>query len=226
MRYGLGFKETQAKKVLPPHNRPIALVARDAGISDQTLRNWLEQAKNGTLKKQDPVGGVGRSAREKFNLIMESKSVSENDHGKWLREKGTYIACESTFSRVLREERFIKHRCNFRPGRSLHTPPELVATGSNKVWHGISHGSGPIFVEYSTLPIPLLNIRDRSIVKWSIHDREDDEYARELFQAAFEENDYPNVFVHSDNGNPMKGMLLMALFYDLGISLTVIPGQE
>ncbi|NPD74496.1 integrase core domain-containing protein, partial [Oceanispirochaeta sp. M1] len=42
--------------------------------------------------------------------------------------------------------------------------------------------------------------------------------AQELFQSAFEENGYPDVFVHSDNGNPMKGISLMTLFYDLGIS--------
>ena len=103
MRYSLGFKETQVKQVLPPHNKPIASVAKEAGISDQTLRNWLAQAKNGTLKKQDTVGGAGRSAREKFNLIMESKSVSENDHGHWLREKGLHSEHITLYEQELRD---------------------------------------------------------------------------------------------------------------------------
>lgn len=103
MRYSLGFKETQVKKVLPPQSRPIASVAREAGISDQTLRNWLAQAKDGTLEKQDTVGGAGRSAREKFNLVIESKSVSENDHGKWLREKGLHSEHITLYEQELRD---------------------------------------------------------------------------------------------------------------------------
>ena len=63
----------------------------------------------------------------------------------------------------------------------------------------------------------IIDIWDRSIVKWSIHDREDDALAEELFQAALKDNNFPDVFVHSDNGNPMKGISLLALFYDLGI---------
>ncbi|RKX72743.1 MAG: hypothetical protein DRP60_13260, partial [Spirochaetes bacterium] len=63
----------------------------------------------------------------------------------------------------------------------------------------------------------IIDIWDRSIVKWSIHEREDDELANELFHHAFRDNDYPEVFIHSDNGNPMKCLSLMALFNDLGI---------
>lgn len=103
MRYSLGFKEAQVKKVLPPNNKTVASVAREAGISDQTLRNWLAQAKDGTLKKHDNVGGSGRSAREKFNLVIESKSVSKNDHGKWLREKGLHSEHITLYEQELRD---------------------------------------------------------------------------------------------------------------------------
>lgn len=103
MRYSLGFKETQVKKVLPPNNKSISTVAKEAGISDQTLRNWLAMAKNGTLEKQDTVGGAGRSTREKFNLVIESKSVSENEHGKWLREKGLHSEHITLYEQELRD---------------------------------------------------------------------------------------------------------------------------
>ena len=103
MRYSLGFKETQVKKVLPPSNKPISSVAKEAGIADQTLRNWLTQSKNGTLNQQDTVGGSGRSSREKFNLVIESKSISENDHGKWLREKGLHSEHITLYEQELRD---------------------------------------------------------------------------------------------------------------------------
>lgn len=54
-------------------------------------------------------------------------------------------------------------------------------------------------------------------MKWAIHDRESDALAQELFQRAFEDNGYPDVFVHSDNGSCMKGVSLLALFYKLEI---------
>jgi transposase-like protein len=103
MRYSLGFKETQVKKVLPPHNQSIASVAREAGVADQTLRNWLEQVKNGTLKEQGTVGGASRSAREKFSLVMESKSIADNDHGRWLREKGLHSEHITLYEQELRD---------------------------------------------------------------------------------------------------------------------------
>ena len=54
-------------------------------------------------------------------------------------------------------------------------------------------------------------------MKWSIHDREDVELSKELFDSALRDNDYPAVWVHSDNGHPMKGATLLGLFYELGV---------
>lgn len=103
MRYSLGFKETQIKKVLAPNSRSVLSVAKEAGISYQTLRNWLEQAKNGTLEKQDTVGGANRTAREKLNLVIESKSISKEDHGRWLRERGLHSEHIPLYEQELRD---------------------------------------------------------------------------------------------------------------------------
>jgi len=192
-------------------------------ISISTFERWRSGKMTDTRKGAPKVVARKLSAEEQQRIIDISCSNEYKDKNPYkivasLLNKGTYIASESSFYRVLREARLIRHRGNTRPGKSHNKPPELVATGPNQVWtwditwlrtdiHGI------FYFAYT-----IIDIWDRSIVKWSIHDREDDEYARELFQAAFEENGYPNVFVHSDNGNPMKGMSLMALFYDLGIS--------
>ena len=59
MRYSLAFKESQIKKVLSPSNRSIKEVAEEAGISDQTLRNWINKAKEGTLQNGNTVSGTG-----------------------------------------------------------------------------------------------------------------------------------------------------------------------
>ena len=49
---------------------------------------------------------------------------------------------------------------------------------------------------------------DRSIVGWAIYENKSDEHAKE--------HAHPD-FVHSDNGEPMKGITLVAFYYMLGI---------
>ena len=103
MRYSLAFKESQLKKVLPPSNRSIIEVAAEAGISDQTLRNCINKAKEGTLKKGDTVSGAGRSPREKLNLVIESRTISDEKTGEWLREKGLHTEHITQYEQELRD---------------------------------------------------------------------------------------------------------------------------
>jgi len=65
MKYGLSFKKSMVKKVLPSESRVISAVAKEAWVSDQTLRNWLNKFKEGTLEKSETVGAASRSPREK-----------------------------------------------------------------------------------------------------------------------------------------------------------------
>lgn len=103
MGYSLAFKESQVKKVLPPSNGSIKGVAVEAGISEQTLRNWINKAKEGTLQKGNTVGGAGRSPREKLNLVIESRTIPEENMGHWLREKGLHTEHVTQYEQELRD---------------------------------------------------------------------------------------------------------------------------
>jgi len=103
MRYSLGFKESLVKKVLPPENRSILSVAKEAGVADQTLRNWLNKAKEGTLNQDGGVAGSNRSPREKLNLVIESRMVPEDEKGQWLREKGLHTEHLTQYEQELRD---------------------------------------------------------------------------------------------------------------------------
>jgi len=46
MGYSLERREAVLKKMLPPNNRSIAALAKEEGISDATLYNWRQQARN------------------------------------------------------------------------------------------------------------------------------------------------------------------------------------
>jgi len=103
MRYSLAFKESQVKKVLPPLYGSIKKISVEAGISEQTLRNWVNKAKEGTLKKGNTVSGKGRSPREKLSLVIESKTISEEKIGYWLREKGLHTEHLTQYEQELRD---------------------------------------------------------------------------------------------------------------------------
>lgn len=103
MRHSLAFKESHVKKILPPSNKSIKDVAVEAGISEQTLRNWINKAKEGTLKKGNTVSGIGRSPREKLNLVIESRTIIEKDMGHWLREKGLHTEHITQYEQELRD---------------------------------------------------------------------------------------------------------------------------
>ncbi len=45
MRYSPERKEAVLRKMMPPHNRSIKLLAQDEGISEATLFNWRKQAR-------------------------------------------------------------------------------------------------------------------------------------------------------------------------------------
>jgi len=103
MRYSLAFKESQVKKVLPPSNGSIKKISKEAGISEQTLRNWINRAKEGTLKQGNTVSGTARSPREKLNLVIESGAVTKENMGHWLREKGLHTEHITQYEQELRD---------------------------------------------------------------------------------------------------------------------------
>jgi transposase-like protein len=90
MKYTKRFKESVLKKVLPPENRSVPEVAREMGLSDQTIYNWKKMLEKGDLllDEESSPSSIGRI--EKFNLLLEGKAISEEESGKWLREKGLH----------------------------------------------------------------------------------------------------------------------------------------
>lgn len=84
MKYSSGFKQVILRKVLPPEGRPVAEVSRETGISEQTIRNWMERARNGTLEPDNGEIAPGdRRASEKLKLLIESKTIQPEQLGEW-----------------------------------------------------------------------------------------------------------------------------------------------
>ncbi|WP_437180630.1 IS3 family transposase [Microbulbifer thermotolerans] len=90
-RYSTERKAAVLKKLLPPENRSIPEVAAEEGISEGTLYNWRQQARERGI----PVPGSGKqsedwSAEAKFAVVVETASLSEAELSAYCRSKGLY----------------------------------------------------------------------------------------------------------------------------------------
>jgi transposase InsO family protein len=136
-----------------------------------------------------------------------------------LAEVGLYIASESSFYRVLKQEKLLRHRENSRP-RSSRRPQEYAATGPNQVWSwDITYLKSPITGRYFYLYL-LMDVWSRKIVGWCVEERESDEYATPMIVRACRQEgiERDSLVIHSDNGGPMKGATLLATLQSLGVA--------
>jgi transposase-like protein len=91
VRYSEERKTSILKKLLPPHNRAVPEVAREEGISDQSLYNWLKQARNkGFVVPGKKDKSESWSAEAKLATVIETATMTELELGKYCRSKGLY----------------------------------------------------------------------------------------------------------------------------------------
>ncbi|MCR4655050.1 MAG: helix-turn-helix domain containing protein, partial [Lachnospiraceae bacterium] len=45
MNYSAEYKEAILRRMLPPNNESITKIAKEEGLSEQTLRNWRDKAR-------------------------------------------------------------------------------------------------------------------------------------------------------------------------------------
>lgn len=91
MEYSLVRKEAVLKKMLPPNKQSIAALAKEEGISDATLYNWRQQARNeGRLMSDSDNSSEGWTSRDKFAAVMETAVMSEAEIAEYCRQRGLY----------------------------------------------------------------------------------------------------------------------------------------
>lgn len=87
--YSTEVKRTVIEKLLRPDGPTVPELSRDMDIPKETLYTWIQKAKNGTMSK------TGKrkprfNLQEKHRLILEARSLKDEDLGRWLREKGLH----------------------------------------------------------------------------------------------------------------------------------------
>lgn len=103
MRYSRAIKESVLKKVLPPEKRSIHEVSQEFGISENTIRSWMQKVSSGILSLDAEIGPGQLGMKEKFHLVMEAASLGEEELGVFLREKGIHSEHLNLWKQELRE---------------------------------------------------------------------------------------------------------------------------
>jgi putative transposase len=198
-----------------------------AGIPARTLQRWRKQGIGEDLRagpKTPPKNKIEEPERADILEVAnkpEYRDLSPKQIVPKLADEGIYLASESSFYRVLREEGQMHHRERSSP--PVHARPrELRATKPNQVWtwditYLLSNVKGVYF--YLHL---VLDIFSRKIVGWAVHDEENGEHGGALITAAYQrEGVLPGqVTLHQDRGAPMRCGTFKALVEALGIAMS------
>lgn len=187
----------------------------DLGIDFRTLNSWKDDImdkRNGPLT--EPANKLGDDIKDKIVEIANSKRYC--DQSPWqivakLADKGTYIASESSFYKVLKERKLLAHRGKSKAPEKKRPLP-LIATAPNQIWSwDITYLKSAIKGEYFYLYL-FMDIFSRKIVGYDIFESESMDYSSELVEKICinERIKKDQLVLHSDNGGPMKGATMLA----------------
>lgn len=202
----------------------LAAAMRVIGVSSRTVQRWRRPGGGADRRrgpKREPSNKLGAKEREQVLKVADSpeyRDLSPKQIVPKLADAGTYVASESTFYRILRQEGELSHREKSRPGSS-RKPEEHVATGPCQVWswditYLRSALRGCFFYLYL-----VVDIWSRKVVGWSVEASESTDLAAALFRRTCAELglDPEGLVLHSDNGGPMKGSTMLATLQQLGV---------
>jgi transposase InsO family protein len=207
------------------HGASCEAASKVLGLSARTVARWRSHPNGG----EDHRAGPRHAPAHKLTQVERAKILETANSPEFrdlspkqivplLADRGVYVASESSFYRVLREEGLLTHRNPARPPTN-HRPRELVASAPNQVWtwditYLRSTVRGAFFFLYL-----VLDVYSRKIVGWTVETEEAMEPAAALLERAYRhENVAPGSLVlHADNGGPMRGSTMLATLQRLGV---------
>lgn len=136
-----------------------------------------------------------------------------------LADQGMYVASESSFYRVLKEHNLNAYRGGAKP-KTPREKPELIAIKPNSIWSwDITYLQTTVKGMFYYLYL-VMDIYSRKIVGFDIFEEQLAEHAAVVITnaSAIEGINKDQITLHSDNGSPMKGSMMLATLQKLGIA--------
>jgi putative transposase len=190
----------------------------------RTLQRWLKENNLEDKRRGPTTAPANKLTNAERARILEIANSPEYCNQPPTQivpnfaDQGIYVASESSFYRILRQEKLLQHRSAMRP-KKHRKPNELSATQPNQLWSwDISYLMSNIRGKYFYLYL-FLDVFSRKIVGFDVFDQESAEHASSVVTNAYiaERLQEGDVTLHADNGGPMKGSTMLATLQKLGI---------
>jgi len=202
------------------------LACKAIGISPKTIQRWAkpENKQDGRLDaKHQPKNKLTELERQRIIKVVNEADYSNLPPSKIvpkLADKGLYLASESTFYRILKEEAQLQHRLKSKPTRQVKKPRALAASTANELYSwDITYLPTTVLGLFYYLYL-VMDIYSRKIVGWQVYEKESSALAADLMTDICQREGIQRnqVTLHSDNGSPMKGATMLATLQALGVT--------
>jgi putative transposase len=191
-------------------------------ISRRTIQNWekkgLKDKRKGSVKRVYNKLTV-HEENEIINIACSERFIDKTPHliVPILAQEAIYLASESTFYRIFRKVEMMKDRRDQKPARKAENV-EIKAQRTNELWSwDITYLKTCVMGKYYYLYM-FMDIWNRFITGWDIHEMESGELAKNIFERIAKEQRVRGVTLHSDNGSPMISSTLRATLERLGVT--------
>lgn len=194
------------------------------GINAKTYQKWVLKPILGDQRRgpnQEPANKLTLSERAKLIAIATEKdfvNLSPHQIVPSLADRGEYVGSESSFYRILTEEKLLSHRGRAKPKQMLRPAP-YEAIGPNQLYSwDITYLLSSVRGQYFYLYL-FLDLFSRKIVGFEVHGEESMDLSSKLLQkiCIAEGISKNQLHVHSDNGGPMKGATMLVTMQWLGV---------
>ncbi|MGI6395371.1 MAG: IS3 family transposase [bacterium] len=192
------------------------------GISLRTLQRWkregLKDMRKGSQKRV--VRKLSPERRAEVLSVCNSEKYRDSTPHEivpMLLDEGRYVASVRTMYRVLKEEKMLHLRNGSKRRKKRSKPPERRASQPNTVWCWDitwmpSHVKGIFYYAYV-----IIDIFDRFIVGWTVHEEESEEHSKDLFENLSRGRNIAFEYLHADNGSPMRGTTLVTFLKSIEV---------
>ena len=201
---------------------------KELGISVRTYQRWTEDGgvkvdQRPLIERPEPKNKLSKTERQEIIKVSNTNDYANLPPSKIvpkLADEGRYIASESSFYRVLKDEKLNTHRAKTKKPVKRE-PPTHIATAPNQVWTwDITWLRAMIKGEHFKLYL-VVDMFSRMIVAHEVWNTENAKNSKKLIRKAalsqeIAVKDKPLV-LHSDNGSPMKGATFLATLEKLGV---------
>jgi putative transposase len=187
------------------------------GMSSRTLIRWRnDDTGDDRPDAVHPIPAHALTQEEQQEMVdtankPEFRSLPPAQFVTIMNDNGEYIASESSFYRVLKKCKMLKHRGKARAPQKKIKTQELIAKANGEVWTwDITWLPSDINGQFYKLYM-IMDLFNRMIVGWEVFNEENSENSQQVLHKATLSQGYSPDYLHGDNGKPVKNANLHAM---------------